>query len=128
MRNKKEIEQLKKQIKKKFGKYSNFTRIVGMDRYEFQRDFLCKTQVPDQLFNDIEFALQKFENSPKRPVLDSKTRSWIKKSIDELGGVITFCEDEGFNRNTVFQYISGYYKVITPNMEKLIEVIKQRQQ
>lgn len=126
MKNQKEIEALKKQIKKKFVKYSNFTRVSGFDRYEFQRDFLCKKQVPDDLFNDIAFALEKFEFIPKRPPLDTKTRKWLKEQIDELGGVATFCQQEGFSKDTIFQYLSGYYKVITPNMQKVIDVINTR--
>lgn len=126
MKNNKEINNLKKKIKKKFGTYSNFTRIAGIDRYEFQRDFLCKNQVPDELFNDFSFAYEKFDYSPKRPVLNAEKRGWIKDSIQELGGVIDFCEKEGFSKDTVFQIISGYYELITPNIQKLIDVITER--
>lgn len=122
----KPTESLKTKIKKKFGTYSNFTRIAGIDRYEFQRDFLCKEKVEDYYYYSVLDDYKKLRYQPKRTPLDSKRRKWIKESIDELGGVIDFCQKEKFSRHTVFQVISGYYEVVTPNIEKLINIINER--
>lgn len=122
----KSTTKLKAKIKKKFGTYSNFTRAAGMDRYELQRDFLQKKEVPDQKYEDIEFAFNKFDHVHKYPKLDKKTRDWMKWVIDIEGGVIAFCEANDFNKNTVFQYLSGYYEHITPNIQKVIDVLKKK--
>lgn len=126
--NMKPTKALKSKIKKKFGTYSNFTRIAGIDRYEFQRDFLCKEKVQDNLHNDIAFAYDKFDNKLKGEEVTESMREWIETSVKENNGVIAFCREHGFSKNTVFQVISGYYKVVTPNIKRLIDKLKELEQ
>ncbi len=103
------IDSVKKKIKKKFGTYSNFCRVSGMDRYELQRDFLKKKHVDDTLFRRVKELASTLTATvpPHRDKLLLKKIKLLKKALMDAGGVHAFCEQNPeFNTNTVFKILA----------------------
>lgn len=115
-------DQVKKKIKEKFGTYTLFTKYAGLDRYEFQKDFLTKNKPDQKLIDKISKKCDDIER-PSKEFL--KTIDRIKKAIDKKGGVTAFRKEHPeFLENTIFQMISGtYYKEMTPGIEKLMKAL-----
>ena len=115
-------EKLKKEIRKKFGTYSRFARLAGLDYYILKKDFLDahKPEKPDLV--NIE-ALLNSTNAPDE--FTDELRSSLQEAVNESGGVLGFCsKNEKFIPSTLFAILSGEinsYKRITPNIKQLLD-------
>lgn len=114
-------EKLKNDIIEKFKKYSNFTRIAGLDRNHFNNNFISKEDVPDKYFKFIETLYN--ENAFIAVSIDKTKLNKLKKALKSYGGLYKFCkENDGFYYNHCFKIIAGgYYKKVTPVMQKMFD-------
>ena len=123
---------LKERIKRKFGSYSEFARLAGIDRYELQLRFLTSPRPDDEWFLIVENFVKVLKPELKFELLSKDKLRWIKGAIIQRGGVIKFCKDSGFSKNTIFHIIGKYkpgehkgQKLVTPMVNKLIEYLEQ---
>ena len=113
---------LKKEIRKKFGTYSRFAQLSGLDYYRLKKDFLDahKPEKPDLV--NIE-ALLNSTNAPDQ--FTPELRKSLQEAINEAGGVLVFCsKNEKFIPSTLFAILSGEiqsYKRITPTIKQLLD-------
>ena len=121
-------ESLKKKIKKKFGSYSTFARLAGIDRYDLQANFLTKTRPEPEFMARIESLASSLDFKPKFDTLSPEQLESLREAINEFGGVIKFCSQYGYNKTTVFHILSDSYeqgryknkKLITPLVRRLL--------
>lgn len=114
------IEKLKAKIKKKFKTYSHFAKVAKLDRYEFQKYFLAKT--------DLEMVDQKYLKKIMAG-LDNRSAddkiSEMKKNIEAEGGVYFFCKNNPqFNNITVAEIMTGKIKTVSPVVQDLLNHFK----
>lgn len=124
------VEAVKKKIKKKFGTYSNFTRIAGLDRYEFQRDFLTANIVDKLTIAGIDAMVDKLTHTPLEGSLTPEKIEALQEAINSLGGISAFCKEHPeFNKNTVAAILSGRISTgkpgshSSPIAKKMFEVL-----
>ena len=113
-------DSVKKQIKKKFGSYSQFARLAKLNRYEFQRDFLT-VKKPDVKYCK-EVAKLCAKTNPTGRGVSEETRDHIRALIvAEHGGIQQFCKKhKQFVEVSVFQILDGTRKTITPKVKKFL--------
>lgn len=120
-------ESLKKQIKKKFGKYSNFARAANWNRYELQRDFLTKRRVDDDTLKKVARLVSTLSHEvpPRSDRNTAKKIKSLRRALNDAGGVIKFCrENPAFSTGTVFKVLAGDQRYIGGNgkvMKRLFE-------
>lgn len=119
---------LKKKIKSKFGSYSNFARLANIDRYDLQRNFLTADQPSQEWVVMLGNLASTLTSVPRYGILPSDRLELLREAINAKGGVIQFCNDAGFSKNTVFHIVGKYgpeskdgKKLLTPVTERLLK-------
>ena len=115
-------EQIKKQLKKKFGTYSRFAALAGIDYYRLKKDFL-DAHKPERSDLVVIEGLLNSTNAPDE--FTDELRKSLQEAVNESGGVLGFCsKNEKFIPSTLFQILSGEvqsYKRITPTIKQLLD-------
>ena len=112
-------DQVKELIKEKYGSYSNFARIIKMDRYKLQRTFLEKKSVTQSEVDDMHELVLK---TPMRKLneLTEEMRVEMRNRIDALGGVEAVAKKFKIPSNTIWQILSGTeYQTVTARVSLL---------
>jgi hypothetical protein len=115
-------ERLKKAIRKKFGTFTKFAKLAGLNYYDLKKGFLDAQKVERQDLADME-ALLNATDGPDEFTL--ALRKSLQEAINEYGGVLMFCmANARFTASTVFQILSQEkesYKRITPTIKRLLD-------
>lgn len=123
------IEELKFNIKEKFGSITKFAELVKVERYDLQKFFAAaeKKMTPErQQYLDTLGKLVKFTKvKPLPSELDGPIRKKIAKAIEDFGGVEYFCqENPRFNPTSVRHIINGTRKRINNSVKSLLTHLK----
>jgi hypothetical protein len=101
---------LRRKIKKKFGSYHNFARIVGVETLR------GKTPM------EIDRIASKLTKSGAGGVIPRHKLEALKSKISGLPeGITEFCQKEGFSEVSVYQIIQGRRKRMSPVVERLFK-------
>lgn len=115
-------EKLKKEIKKKFGTYSRFAKLAGLDYYLLKKDVLDNPK-PERADLIVIEARLNDTNAPDQ--FTPELRKSLQEALNESGGVLVFCsKNEKFIPSTIFAILSGEiesYKRITPTIQQLLD-------
>lgn len=114
-------EAVKKEIKKKFGSYSEFARLAGIDRYEFQKSFLESHKVEKKEIKRIHVLCANTEG-PK-PEISQEKIDKLRVKVDEAGGVITFCRKHSdiISEQSLFTLLRGGRNRLTNKVKDVFE-------
>lgn len=117
------VDSVKKKIKRKFGTYSDFCRVAKLDRYMFQKDFLTKKKVESKYLTEIARIVERLEPEQLKPVFTRAKLKLLKRAIMASGGVIAFCQENGYSQDTVFKVLAygENYRTVTPVVKKLLD-------
>lgn len=121
-------ETFKKYIKNKFGSMSKFALLVKIDRYEIQKLIAAQEKNPNnerekQLSEWYQLA-RKTANKPAGNELTEELRVRLKLTIDALGGVGKFVEDNPeFNATSLFHILNGTRKTINAKVKWLLKIL-----
>jgi len=117
------VQQVKKRMKDKFGQYSVFARLAGLDRYELQRDFLEAHRVDKSVIKAMAELVEK-TGAPKDEISPEKIEE-LRKALVNAGGVVKFCrENTGFAEQSVFKILAGKRKRLTGKVKDLFDHFK----
>jgi predicted transcriptional regulator len=115
-------DKLKKEIKKKFGTYSRFAKLAGLDYYLLKKDVLDNPK-PD--LSDLVIIEARLNDTNAPDQFTTELRKSLQESINESGGVLMFCfTNKQFIPSTLFAILSGdieSYKRITPTIKQLLD-------
>lgn len=102
------IDAVKKKIKETFGTYSKFTKLAGIDRYEFQRDFLQAATVSKGDIAEINGLVASLKDQASTPATIRSKMGGLKKALKEAGGVPAFCRaNPDFVPGSVYAVLYG---------------------
>ncbi len=122
-------DNLRTKVREKFGTITNFLRISGIDKGDFQKafmDFYAEKPEFKKLIVEADKLCDELDNqNPVDDQLSDEKRQLLKEAIDKEGGVIKFCKDNTkFSQVSVFQILSGRRKRISPIIKNLLEHFK----
>lgn len=109
---------LRDRIRKKFRKFSIFSKLAGIDRYTMEIEFLKKHEVDAEVYNKYQALYDSL--NPEGHVVNTKLVEKINEAIELRGGLFKFAEESGISRHTIAQVIGGKYKSISPAVRKII--------
>lgn len=116
-------EDIKANIKKKFGTLSKFSRITGYNRYDLQILFAVKNPLPMELakVNDL---CRKTKAVSSDGELTPRLIKSIKSKLDDMGGLRQFCIDNPrFPEVSVYQIVDGNRRRISKQVKELCKVL-----
>ena len=112
-------DNVKKEIKQKFGTITKFAVITGQDRYELQKLFARKS--PDK--EDLQRIMNLVQNRVVKPTekeISQALRNKLKKALKDYGGVSKFVRDNpSYSKTSILQIQSGHRKHMTDTVKTL---------
>lgn len=116
---------VKKEIEKKFGTFTRFAKMAGIDHYDLQRDFLNKKYITSDKLKEIKALIRETENKALKNDLTAEKIELLRIKIDEKGGPYKFCKDHPeFVMASVYQVLAGKYKKISGRVKVLFDHFK----
>lgn len=118
-------KKVKDKIRGKFGTVTNFLRISGMDKAEFQK--ACMTFYADKpeyqkILADAVALVDTLDVTPGEKDFTPFMQFALKTSIDGFGGVEHFCKTyPQFSPVSLYQILSGRRKKVSPIVRDLLE-------
>lgn len=116
-------KQLKREIKKKFGSITKFSKLSKIDRYVLQLFFA--TPKPDSgLTESFYEAVKNTENTFLCTEISDQQREQMRiKIMEQYGSVYAFCkENKQFSRKSVYTVLNKY-KRVTPMVKEIFTTL-----
>lgn len=118
-------DELKVQIKEKFGTLSNFSRLSGIDRMRLQIIFAKGTKPTVEDLTKIGVLYLELKPKETGDLIDPERLEVLKEKINKYGGAYKFCQDNPkFTENQVYPLIQGKRKRNSSAAKRLFKFFK----
>ncbi len=121
---KKTAGEVKDRIREKFGTVTNFLRISGVDKLEFQKacmPFYANHYGFQKLLQEYYAMVDKIDVTPADDSFTDAIHEELKTHVYSYGSVEKFCEKyPEFSQVSVYQILAGSRKRISPLVNTLL--------